>query len=165
MTIMRLMVRKRKKQVLALQGVFEQLYSTNSWANQWELYRIHHDWSKVVGTALAEISEPAFFRRDVLWVYVDNSVWIQQLQFLKPDLLRNIRKQLHRVKLADVRFQLRPPDEQVMKKLSVQVPEREVDQEKYKSMQQLVSGIGDEQCREALFNLWECHQKKGDQNP
>ncbi len=53
--------------------------------------RIAREWADIVGEQVATHTRPESIRGRRLSVLVDHSVWMQQLSFLKPDLLRRIR--------------------------------------------------------------------------
>lgn len=53
--------------------------------------RICRDWIEIVGEQVAAHTRPEQIRSRRLSVLVDHSVWMQQLSFLRPDLLRRIR--------------------------------------------------------------------------
>lgn len=53
--------------------------------------RIAREWADIVGEQVAAHTRPESIRGRRLSVLVDHSLWMQQLSFLKPDLLRRIR--------------------------------------------------------------------------
>lgn len=52
--------------------------------------RLHRQWSEIVGRQIAAHTRPDQIRFKKLYVYVRHSVWLQQLTYLKPDLLNKI---------------------------------------------------------------------------
>lgn len=62
------------------------------WLSEEELrvYSVCAQWERVVGTQLAERSEPGEFRNGVLLVRTSSGVWAQELQFLKHDILQRL---------------------------------------------------------------------------
>ncbi len=79
------------------------------WQDRFELHGVFDFWNKAVGKDIAEHATPAKFRGKVLWVDVSDSVWMQQLQFLKIVLLAKINKEFDSVEVEDIRFQLKLP--------------------------------------------------------
>jgi hypothetical protein len=79
------------------------------WQGRFELHEVFAFWEKAVGKEIAKHANPAKFRGKVLWVEVSDSIWMQQLQFLKMTLLEKINKQFKAVEVEDIRFQLRLP--------------------------------------------------------
>lgn len=54
--------------------------------------RLQRQWRDVVGEPLASQTWPSHIRFKKLYVVVRHSVWLQQLTFLKPSLLAQVRR-------------------------------------------------------------------------
>jgi len=52
--------------------------------------RLQHRWHEIVGDPIASHTWPAQIRFKKLYLIVQNSVWLQQLTFLKPTLLAKL---------------------------------------------------------------------------
>ena len=52
--------------------------------------RLQHQWSDIIGEPIASQTWPAHIRFKKLYLTVRNSVWLQQLSFLKPMLLAKL---------------------------------------------------------------------------
>lgn len=68
--------------------------------------RIAREWVEIVGEQIAAHTRPEALRSRRLCVLVDHSVWMQQLSFLKPDLLRRIRVQTGGETVIDLVFRI-----------------------------------------------------------
>ncbi|MFO0775183.1 MAG: DUF721 domain-containing protein [Nitrospiraceae bacterium] len=68
--------------------------------------RIALDWVEIVGEQIAAHTRPEAIRNRRLSVLVDHSVWMQQLSFLKPDLLRLIRVHTGDETVQDLGFRI-----------------------------------------------------------
>jgi hypothetical protein len=55
-------------------------------------FRLQRQWYDIVGESLASHTWPAQIRFKKLYLIVPNSVWLQQLTFLKPTLLAHIKR-------------------------------------------------------------------------
>jgi predicted nucleic acid-binding Zn ribbon protein len=53
--------------------------------------RLQHHWHDIIGEPIASHTWPAQIRFKKLYLVVHNSVWLQQLTFLKPTLLAKVR--------------------------------------------------------------------------
>lgn len=53
--------------------------------------RLQHDWHDIIGEPIASHTWPTQIRFKKLYLVVQNSVWLQQLTFLKPTLLAKLR--------------------------------------------------------------------------
>ncbi len=65
-------------------------------------YRAVLLWDDVVGPQIAARTRPERIRDGVLEVCVDQPVWMQQLQLLKPQLLAKLNRQLGDAPLRDI---------------------------------------------------------------
>jgi len=63
-------------------------------------------WHEAVGEQIRGVTAPASLRRGVLYVTVASSVWMQQLVFLKEDILCQVNARLGSSRLTDIRFRI-----------------------------------------------------------
>ena len=59
-------------------------------------------WEEIVGEVLARHARPVRLRRGVLLVHVDDSLWMQELQFLKHDIRDRLNTALGRAAVRDI---------------------------------------------------------------
>ncbi len=57
-------------------------------------YNLHNQWDAIVGEPISSHTRPDTIRFGTLHVLVDNSAWLQQLTFLKPELMRKVESYL-----------------------------------------------------------------------
>ncbi|WP_028580746.1 DUF721 domain-containing protein [Desulfogranum japonicum] len=138
----------------------EKVYSKNEWQRQWTLFHLFRKWDAIVGKNFSQVTMPAFFRQQVLWIYVENSSWMQHLQYIKPDLLQGIHRTLPDANVEDIHFALYPSDLPEKKVKKTPLP-RSVDAEAEVEIKGLIQGISDGDCQEALYNLWRAHEQLG----
>jgi len=69
-------------------------------------YSIWGAWKEIVGDSIARQTQPRAIRNRILFIDVSHSTWIQQLQFLKPELLEKINDFLGEPLIQDIRFKL-----------------------------------------------------------
>lgn len=156
------MLKKHQEPSPLGQGLAE-IFDRRSWRVQWGLVGLARDWSSIVGETVSARSMPAFFRRDVLWIYVSSPIWMQQLQLQKQDLLDRIRRYLSQDEVADLRWLLFPPEllPENEHREPEAIPERKLTPGEEESFRTMVSGIADPESQEALFRLWLASRKKG----
>ncbi len=68
--------------------------------------RLHHEWEGLVGTTLAKHSSPGTIRYRKLNVIADNSIWLQQLLFLKPQILESVQTMFPQLDVSDIVLRL-----------------------------------------------------------
>jgi predicted nucleic acid-binding Zn ribbon protein len=64
---------------------------------------IFMNWKPMVGELLSQRSHPIKIDRDILFVAVENSAWMQELVLLKEDIIKKYRKKCHE-DLSDIIF-------------------------------------------------------------
>lgn len=118
-------------------------------------YSIWGAWKEIVGDPVSLHSRPHAIRNRVLFVEVSHSTWMQQLQFLKPNLLKKINDYLREPLIEDIRFKIgkipltvtQPPNKEEAKeeKLSRQTMDR---------IERLLQNIADAEVRKGFRELF-----------
>jgi hypothetical protein len=139
----------RQNMAAILPGVLKE----RGWQTQIELHSIFLNWSKVVDDETAAHGQPLKIVKGTLWVEVENSAWLQQLQYRKVALLRSINSFLPGEKIKGLRFVLPQPDrplgaETVKIRFVPPLPEA------LRGFEEQAACIEDKETREALVRLW-----------
>jgi predicted nucleic acid-binding Zn ribbon protein len=71
-----------------------------------ELTRIQELWDDTVGAGIACNARPVAYKKKLLYVSSDNSIWIQHLQFLKKDIIAGINHALGGEWVTDIKFRI-----------------------------------------------------------
>lgn len=69
-------------------------------------YGLFAIWNEVVGARIAKHAQPERMMDTTLIVRVDHSAWMQELQMLKPDLLRKIHAHVAPKLIQDIRLEI-----------------------------------------------------------
>jgi len=64
--------------------------------------RLQHQWPGIIGEPIASQTWPAHIRFKKLYLTVQNSVWLQQLTFLKPTLLAKLHDAVGMAMVEDI---------------------------------------------------------------
>jgi len=72
------------------------------------LHRLWKQWADLVGPAIAQNARPAAIKGKLLLVNVSSAPWMQQLQFLKNELIKKMNNALEKDAVADIRFHIGP---------------------------------------------------------
>ncbi len=64
--------------------------------------RLQHEWEKLVGQTIAKHSYPESIRYKKLYLVADNSIWLQQLVFLKTTILEAIHSIMPDLLITDI---------------------------------------------------------------
>src|SRR5258708_6096792 len=71
-----------------LQGLLEK--GNSPLAQDFKRYRLKLDWPKVVGPTIAEKCSPVGFANGILYIWVTNATWMNQLFYARRELLKKI---------------------------------------------------------------------------
>lgn len=66
--------------------------------------RIWLVWEDAVGSRIASHAQPAAFRNGVLTLHVDSAPWLQQLNFLKKDLIGKVNAELEEEMVTELQL-------------------------------------------------------------
>ena len=72
------------------------------------MVRLCDQWKALVGPAIAASSRPVGLKGSLLLVHVASSVWMQELDFLRADLIARINHCLPEVHISEIRFKIGP---------------------------------------------------------
>lgn len=145
--------RHKPDHISALLG---EMIERRHWQDRFELHEVFSFWEKAVGKDIAKHARPAKFRGKVLWLDVSDSIWMQQLQFLKTTLLRTINKQFDTVEVEDIRFQLKLPHSE--REAEPRIPLRQAGPgptpDAARHFQDSLDAIEDPELKEAMLRCW-----------
>ncbi|MFT5725959.1 MAG: hypothetical protein ACI8PB_000075 [Desulforhopalus sp.] len=151
------MVAKKKNSSVNVAALLPSLVRNKGWEKQLDLHSIFPEWKNLVNEDFAEHAAPLKIERGVLWLEVENSSWLQQLQYGKFELLADLNDFLRLGHLKDIKMVLLSKKE----KLSFNPDEKgqtvrfiRPEPEKIASFQNQVDCIEDEKCRDALMQFW-----------
>ena len=68
--------------------------------------RIWDVWEEAVGPAVAAHARPAAFKNGVLVVHATNSVWLQQLQFLRHNICGKLNDHCGRTLVTEIKLKI-----------------------------------------------------------
>ncbi len=88
----------------ALGPLLEALLNRQGLSEKMRGYRLWQHWTQTVGDTIAQQAQPLRIRDGVLEVRVGHPVWMQQLQLLKPKLLKQLNQALGENLLTDLYF-------------------------------------------------------------
>ena len=93
-----------KRQITTLKETLQSMFQGMDAGIKLDIYRIRNIWTDVVGNSVAEHTLPEKVSGKILIVEVSNSVWMQELHFLKDKILEKLNMQFDNLKLDNIRF-------------------------------------------------------------
>jgi predicted nucleic acid-binding Zn ribbon protein len=101
-------VRKKMDKPAPLGTILQQAIEASRIDVDLDAYRLWQQWKDVVGPAIAENTRPEVIKGKLLVVHVSSAPWMQQLQFLKPELIKKLNETIGKEVVGDIRFKIGP---------------------------------------------------------
>lgn len=135
-------------------GVLPGVVRAKGWEVKLDMHSFFPIWKKVVSENAGACSRPLKIVKDVLWLEVENSTWMQQLLFEKMQILDDINATLKLSRIRDVKFVLPQDDSPPPRESKGEITFVPPDSEDVRRFEGQVSVIEDDAIREALIRLW-----------
>jgi len=116
-------------------------------------YSILGVWKDLMGEPIALQTRPRAIRNRILFVDVSHPTWIQQLQFLKPQLIEKVNAFMGERFIEDIRFKLGKTDQTPPPSKSDAWKEEEVDKETLTRMETFLQRVEDGEIKGNLRNV------------
>lgn len=147
-------MKKDNKQLQGLVNLLPQLSKHRGWEEQLDMHSLFVRWSELVDRDVSMHCKPLKIIKKVLWVEVENSAWLQQLQFQTVPLLDILNNALHISRLEGLRFCV--AEREQVEKVETGPVLRYVPPpaEDLAAFERQVESIPDKEVREALIRFW-----------
>ena len=147
--------RQRLPRAVGIGGVLRSVLQQRGMTGRLREYRAWQVWNEVVGPQIAAHAQPCGIRDGVLEIKVDQPVWMQQLQLLKPKLLARLNEHLGGPLFRDLflrrgRLAAANPAPSAVKPLPPPVP---LDAATEAQIAGTVAGLADADLRQRLAHL------------
>jgi predicted nucleic acid-binding Zn ribbon protein len=161
-------MQKRFKKPPRLGEILGHYFKKSGLSRRIQEQKILEVWEKAVGEPIADRTQPIGVKNRVLQVKVTNSVWMQQLQFMKGLILQNLREQVGDHFLQDLRFFIGEVEPSVArgKKRAEGNPKGKspgLTEAEKEHLEEVLSGIMDPEMREILSRVY-CKGVAADKN-
>lgn len=97
---------KKKSDFVHIGSVIHKTLDAHVGKSGAEMVKIFDLWEEIVGEGIADNAVPAAFNNQVLIVHVSSSVWMQQLSFLKEEIIQKINDGFGKRILKDIQFKI-----------------------------------------------------------
>ncbi len=101
-------MKKRKNGVVHIGSVINKVLKTHRHEFDEDLTQVWSLWDNAVGEAIAKNARPEAFKGILLLVNVVSSTWMQDLQFLKKDIIKKINDALGKALVEEIKFKIGP---------------------------------------------------------
>jgi predicted nucleic acid-binding Zn ribbon protein len=98
----------KKSELTHLSSILSSAIANCRPADDTGMLKIWDIWDIAVGERIAKNARPAAFKGDLLIVHVNSSVWMQQLGFLKTEIIAKLNEFLSEGSVREIRFKIGP---------------------------------------------------------
>jgi len=136
-------------------GILEQTLKSLELDVSLKNYSLFGAWEEIVGEVIARQAQPRSIRNRILFIDVSHPTWVQQLQFLKPNLLQKINTYLGEPRIQDIRFRLGKIESSSSPLRNVPLPQMgKCDEAMLERIEGLLAKVKDEDMRKALRSFF-----------
>lgn len=143
--------KKEKEKIVS--ALLPGIIRDRGWQRQMNLHSIFPNWKDIVEQDAGDHAAPLKIVKGVLWLEVENSAWLQQLQFRKVMLLEAVNGFLKNTSIRDIRFVL-PRDSEKAGREEPKIRFVAPPPEEVKAFEKQVAFIEDDKVRESLIRFW-----------
>ena len=97
---------QRNRGIVPIGNVIQNILKSDRLRANTSIVRVWDIWQNTVGDLIAANTEPAAFKGNLLVVHTTSSSWIQQLRFLKLDIISKINQALGEELVHDIKFKI-----------------------------------------------------------
>jgi predicted nucleic acid-binding Zn ribbon protein len=94
----------------AVGEVLSRYLSRSGLAEKVEAASVVPDWDRLVGAQIASVTQPLRVSGDRLFVAVENSAWMMELNLMKADILRHLNAGKKRGRIEQIHFVMHGSD-------------------------------------------------------
>ncbi len=99
-------VRNRMQKPAPLGDVLREALKASNIKVDLELLKLWEQWAELVGPDVSQNARPEAIKDGLLLVNVSSAPWMQQLQYLKSDLVEKLNSALGKEAVEDIRFKI-----------------------------------------------------------
>jgi predicted nucleic acid-binding Zn ribbon protein len=74
--------------------------------DRFEEVKLMRGWAEVVGPVIAQRSRPRMLKDGILFIEVENSVWMQELWFHQKQIIDRIKEEYPKVEVKGIRLEV-----------------------------------------------------------
>ena len=143
---------KKEDSLQDLKSLLQSIVSGMEGAPLQEQLRIRDMWEAVVGPHIAKKASPEGVKNGILFVSVESSVWMQELTFMKQQILERLTQSCESSGVKDIRFKLGKISQRMGTYDDEMAPE--LNEEEQAMIKKQTANVEDEEIRASLQSLF-----------
>ena len=148
--------RPKLKKAEAVGSLLKKLLGDKGYNDRLPRYQAWLIWDKIVGEQIAKRARPLRIRDKILEVQVDHPVWMQQLQMLKPQILRKLHAELPNCDIEDIYLRRGTPQpaQQVTEVARIEWQKEKLSDTELAEVEQSLTGLKDGEVKDEMRRLF-----------
>jgi predicted nucleic acid-binding Zn ribbon protein len=90
-----------------LTKVLESVLGEQNLSGGIEAYKVFGKWEEIVGKKVGDHTRPVRIARDILYVEVNDHLWLAQLKYMSADILKKLERSIRPGVFKDLKFFLK----------------------------------------------------------
>ncbi len=78
----------------------------SAFSNQFKRWKLWAQWGEIVGSSIADVTEPLGLYEKRLVIWVSNSSWLHHLSYLKNEIIKKLNLELGADEITEIQFTL-----------------------------------------------------------
>jgi len=152
--------RAKMKRPASIADLLDEIFHDKPTGKRLKEGKIWLVWERAVGDQIAARARPSGFRDGKLTVTVDNSPWMQQLTYLKKEIIEKINGNIGEEMVKDIYLKAGNTHSIYPQTPSPQKTYRLLSPEELQLIEERSSGICDPELKESMFRLMSAHLKR-----
>ena len=116
-------------------------------------YAVWGVWDQAVGETVAQQAQPTFVRGGTLFVKCSSSTWMQQLQFMKGTICKELNRLLGKEVIKEIRFQIGTISRPTQETSSVNDQEAALDDAERERINKALQSLQDDETKEIVRRI------------
>jgi len=96
----------QKQEPVHIKSIISDVLKKYSHTKKTNLFQISEIWESTVGTTIANDSRPFKIKKDELEVHVSGGSWLQQLNYMRNDIIQKLNERLGEQVIKKIRFSI-----------------------------------------------------------
>jgi hypothetical protein len=138
---------------LPVENIMERMFSDSPIEQRLRESRIWVVWDEAVGKNIAAKARPETFRDGVLTVAVCAAPWLQQLNFMKRDIVAAVNRAVGTPLVNDIFLKAGNPAKPCKNQVREKIPTRPLSQDELRLTEEIAAEAGNAELQEAILSL------------
>lgn len=150
--------KKRKSAPIAVSLILKEAFNGKPIAQRLKEVKIWEVWQTVVGEQIANRAQPVSIRNGILTVCVASGPWMQQLNYIKANIINQINEQVGEQLVTEIFLKAGTLPTASTKEERPTLPKRPLTEFEIEEIAAISAELSDPELRETLANLLKTHR-------